>query len=215
MRIVWITMLAAMGSDYMVRASTGGLAHQARVSREDCERALEVLSSPDSDSRSTENEGRRILRVEGGFLILNGGKYREARSQDERKMYMAEYMRNYRKQCVNNSKQNVNSVSRSKPQLAQAEAEAEAEAEKSKTASPVKLASAKSEDWISELKKLPAYEGIDIDRELSKMDAWLMTPRGKGKKKTKGFVVNWLNKIDAKEVKSNGHYKPSSSLPLV
>jgi hypothetical protein len=126
-RLVWITMLAAMGPDYIVRASVGGLAHQARVTREDCEKALHVLRSPDPDSRSREHEGRRIIDIDGGFMILNGGKYREARNQDERKTYMAEYMRNYRKQSVNKSKQSVNTVNHGKPSLAQAEAEAEAE----------------------------------------------------------------------------------------
>lgn len=96
-RIVWITMLACMGPDYMVRASVGGLAHQARVSIEDCKKALDVLLSPDPDSRSSDFEGKRIEAVEGGFHILNGGKYREARSEDERRTYMANYMRDYRK----------------------------------------------------------------------------------------------------------------------
>jgi len=121
-RIVWITMLARMGPDYMVRASVGGLAHLARVSREDCEKAIEKLSSPDPDSRSTEFEGRRIELVEGGFFILNGEKHRARRNYEERKEYMKNYMKNYRKQ-VNTRKQKVNTVSSGKPPLAQAEAE--------------------------------------------------------------------------------------------
>lgn len=128
-RIVWITMLAAMGPDYMVRASVGGLAHMARVSKEACEHALTVLTSPDPDSRSQDNEGRRVQKVDGGFFILNGGKYREARSHDERKVYMANYMKEYRRRQAERKlsrkqrKQNVNAC---KPPLAQAEAEAEA-----------------------------------------------------------------------------------------
>jgi hypothetical protein len=51
-------------------------------------------------------------------------------------------------------------------------------------------------DYIDSLKTNTAYQGIDIDRELAKMDAWLSTPRGRGKKKTRGFIVNWLNRID-------------------
>lgn len=51
-------------------------------------------------------------------------------------------------------------------------------------------------DFIKTLKNNPAYKGIDIDRELGKMDAWLLTPKGKGRQKTRRFVVNWLNKID-------------------
>ncbi len=142
-RLVWITMLALAGADGVVRASIGGLAHSARVSREDCERAIATLEGPDPDSRSLEHEGRRVARVDGGFLLLNFGKYREARSDSERTAYMREYMKNYRassKQPVNNRKQNVNNgkpckhdVNHGKPRLAQAEAEAEAEAEADQT----------------------------------------------------------------------------------
>ncbi len=122
-RIVFITMLAAVGPDGIVRASVGGLAHQARVSKEDCEKAIEVLQNPDPDSRSTCFEGRRIEKIEGGFLLLNYSTYRDARNHDERKIYMAEYMRGYRKQSVNNRKQSVNTVNSVLAPLAKEEAE--------------------------------------------------------------------------------------------
>lgn len=48
--------------------------------------------------------------------------------------------------------------------------------------------------FINALKANPAYKHINIDTELSKIDAWLLTR--KGRLKTKRFVVNWLNKID-------------------
>ena len=50
--------------------------------------------------------------------------------------------------------------------------------------------------FLDELRINPAYKGIDIDRELHKMDAWLLTPKGRARRKTRAFVVNWLNKID-------------------
>lgn len=52
------------------------------------------------------------------------------------------------------------------------------------------------DEFIASLKENPAYKGIDIEKELGKMKAWLMTPRGKRRKLTRGFIVNWLNKID-------------------
>ena len=124
-RIVWITMLARMGPDYVVRASVGGLAHLARVSREDCEKALEKLASPDPDSRSPEEEGRRIKKVEGGFFMINGEKFRQRRGDEEKKAYMREYMRQYRK----NKASNVKNVNICKPESIQEEEEEEAEAE--------------------------------------------------------------------------------------
>jgi len=51
-------------------------------------------------------------------------------------------------------------------------------------------------EFINALKQNPAYRGIDIDREIGKLDAWLLTPRGRGKKKTQQRLVNWLNKAE-------------------
>lgn len=110
-RIVWVTMMASCDALGMVRASVSGLAHIARVDRASCERALEILSSPDSDSRSPEFEGRRIRKVDGGWLLLNYVKYRDAKSEDERKAYMANYMREYRaKKSVSKPVNNCNGL---------------------------------------------------------------------------------------------------------
>lgn len=49
-------------------------------------------------------------------------------------------------------------------------------------------------DFLSTLKTNTAYKGIDIDNELARMDAWLATRPGR--KKTRRFIVNWLNKVD-------------------
>jgi hypothetical protein len=49
-------------------------------------------------------------------------------------------------------------------------------------------------DFVNALKANPAYVGIDVDAELGRMDAWLLTKPGR--KKTRRFVVNWLNRID-------------------
>lgn len=84
-RLLWITMLCAADSNGVVRASVGGLAHRARIDRKACEKGLAVLCSPDDDSRSTEYEGRRIERIEGGWLILNHRKYRELRTESQLK----------------------------------------------------------------------------------------------------------------------------------
>jgi hypothetical protein len=76
-RIVWVTMLAVMDEDgYCQFASAANVAHRARVSVEAAERALACLESPDEHSSDPENEGRRIERVGGGWVVLNANKYR-------------------------------------------------------------------------------------------------------------------------------------------
>ena len=57
-----------------------------------------------------------------------------------------------------------------------------------------KLAPLSEEAFIASLKDNSAYKHIDIDRELSRMDAWLIAHPGR--KKVKRFILNWLNKIE-------------------
>ena len=84
-RIVWITLLALADEDGMVHAVPSAIARMARIEPEATQRALEVFQSPDSDSRSSDFEGRRIDKVEGGFLILNYMRRRRLRSRAEQR----------------------------------------------------------------------------------------------------------------------------------
>jgi len=105
-RIVWITMLAMADKHGVVEGSIPGLADIARVTVEECRASISNLQSPDPDSRSREEDGRRILPVEGGWRLVNHGKYREKMGSAERR----EYLKN--KQRERRSKNNpVNTVS--------------------------------------------------------------------------------------------------------
>ena len=49
-------------------------------------------------------------------------------------------------------------------------------------------------DFIAQLKHNVAFRHINIEVELGKMDAWFLTPKGRRRKKTMEFVVNWLSR---------------------
>ena len=77
-RLVWITLLAAMDEDGFCQfASVANLARRAVVDLDKCEIAVKVLENPDANSADPANEGRRIERVPGGWMVLNAQKYRE------------------------------------------------------------------------------------------------------------------------------------------
>ena len=95
-RLVWITMLAMSDRNGVVNAALPGLADRAKVSVEECGKALKVLSSPDKWSRSTEFQGKRVELIEGGWKLLNHAKYRAKLSAEERAQYKAEKQREYR-----------------------------------------------------------------------------------------------------------------------
>lgn len=60
-----------------VPAAGAGIARRALIPEEAGLAALERLASPDPGSRSVKWEGRRMVRVDGGYLILNYMDYRD------------------------------------------------------------------------------------------------------------------------------------------
>jgi hypothetical protein len=130
-RLLFVTMLAKADQVGFVEASVIGLARVANLTVEETEAALEVLRSPDPYSKNPANEGRRILDVPGGFMLLNYEDYRDRRNTEERREYMREYMREYRgrKQSVNSGKLPLTAGKPGKPRLAHTEAEADTEAD--------------------------------------------------------------------------------------
>ena len=97
-RIVWITLLAMADASGFVESSLGGLAHQARKPKEETTHALAVLESPDADSKNPDHEGRRIKKVEGGWLLLNYAIYRDKQelSDDPESVASRERVRRHR-----------------------------------------------------------------------------------------------------------------------
>ena len=120
-RLLFISMLARADAAGIVEASLPGLAKIANLTVQETEAALTELSLPDVYDRSQNAEGRRVLKVDGGWAIVNYQVYRDRRNEDARRDYMRTYMQKYRKSPVN-------SVNNGKPKLAEAEATAAAEA---------------------------------------------------------------------------------------
>ena len=61
----------------MVNAAGVGIVRRALVDPELGMLALERLGAPDLESRSQDFEGRRLVRVDGGYIVLNFMKYRD------------------------------------------------------------------------------------------------------------------------------------------
>lgn len=96
-------MLAIADRDGVVEASLPGLADAARVSPEECRQALDALESPDEHSRSKDHDGRRVLPVDGGWLLINFAKYRDKMRADERREATAARVRKHRENRASNA----------------------------------------------------------------------------------------------------------------
>lgn len=60
-----------------IRAAGVGILRRALVDIGEGMTALEKLGAPDPESRSAEYGGRRMVRVDGGYILLNYMKYRD------------------------------------------------------------------------------------------------------------------------------------------
>jgi hypothetical protein len=60
-----------------VPAAGPGLIHRAMLPKDRGFTALKTLGEPDIESRSQQFGGRRLVRIDGGFIVLNYIRYRE------------------------------------------------------------------------------------------------------------------------------------------
>jgi uncharacterized protein YdaU (DUF1376 family) len=81
-----------------------------------------------------------------------------------------------------------------------------------RTAQSVTKANTKSEDFLEDLSKSPAYIGIDVKREFEKAKVWIGLPQNKGRVLSQRFFVNWLNKVD-RQIASGTTAAPSLQPP--
>jgi hypothetical protein len=115
-RLVWITMLAMKDSEGRVIAAPKALAHRARVEVDKCLEALTIFLSPDPESTSKIEEGRRIREIPGGWQIINHETYRF--STEAKREFWKEQKRKQRekehqeKDKENNAKENNRPVHR-------------------------------------------------------------------------------------------------------
>jgi hypothetical protein len=77
-------MLVSMNQDgFCMFACEDNLARRAMVRPSSVAKAIKILESPDLKSFDPQHEGRRIERVQGGWMVLNAAKYRAINTQKQ------------------------------------------------------------------------------------------------------------------------------------
>lgn len=127
--------------------------------------ALERMGAPEEDSRSTAYDGRRMVRVDGGYVILNYMVYREKDHTS------AERSRRYREQKRTKSeKPSRRHAVTPRPardatrDITQAEAQAEAQAEEEEAASVTPIRIPMTAAWQPKPETLAAFEVAMIEK---------------------------------------------------
>jgi hypothetical protein len=110
---VFLTMLAVKDADQIVRTNAFGLGRKCWPMDKNAEEkvlaALKILAAPDKRRLEPQpHEGRRIQKVEDGWLILNGQEYEDLMRTINRRAYKAAKEREYREQKNRPLKQKPN-----------------------------------------------------------------------------------------------------------
>ena len=112
-RVVWITLLAKSDKTGYARLSLSGLQRAANVPMEAVQKALLTLTSPDPDSRTSAEEGRRILKVDGGWFVVNYEKHRKGALEDAAREFLAAKKREERSNSTAKMSRHVADISAS------------------------------------------------------------------------------------------------------
>jgi len=76
-RLTFITILAMADPEGLCASTAPGIARRANLPLEAVRHALTVLEAPDPESRTLAEDGRRLVRVDGGYRVVNYLAYRE------------------------------------------------------------------------------------------------------------------------------------------
>lgn len=95
---VFITLLALKDEDHVVRCNAYQIAKKCgRKSEDEVLECLKILASPDKKRKEKQEfDGRRIEKVEEGWLVLNGQKYQDLMQTVVRRRKQAQWQREQR-----------------------------------------------------------------------------------------------------------------------
>ena len=100
---LWVTMMALADKNGEVQGTVPGLARVASLSIPAVEEGINKFSSPDKYSRTPDDDGRRIEGIDGGWILLNHGKYRDMASREESKRSNAIRQQRFRDKKARNA----------------------------------------------------------------------------------------------------------------
>ena len=140
--LVFTNLLAHADKTGQVDIHPRAVAEEVGLTVDQVRAAIEVLEAPDAESRSPEEEGRRLLRLDEhrawGWVIVNYVKYRSIRSEDDRREQNRLAQEAWRAKHKK-SKPPSADVSRDKPPSAHTEVDSNTEEEATKATSKTTL----------------------------------------------------------------------------
>jgi len=98
--ITFQQMIVLCDPDGTLDMTPRALSQRTGIPIEHIEAGIKILENPDPYTRTENEEGRRILRIDShrpwGWVIVNHTKYKNLKTARDRRDYMRDYMRDKR-----------------------------------------------------------------------------------------------------------------------
>lgn len=170
--LVFTNLLAHCDRNGIVDKHWNAIAQEVGISEKRVKEAIKRLEDKDVDSRTQDNEGRRIIRLDGhrawGWQVTNYAKYRAMRNEEDRREQNRESQARFRnKPKVSHSKPSISQVSRGNPMQKQMQKQLKP---------PTPLAGGEREEIVISIYELyprqdaPSRSQASIRRALEKID---------------------------------------------
>lgn len=129
--LVFTNLLAHADREGYADIHPRAIAEEVGLSVEEVKAAIEVLESPDDESRSPEEQGRRIVRIDDhrawGWKVVNYVKYRGIRDEEDRREQNRKSQAKWRAKQADSNQRKPASAKESRSSVESAHTEAEAE----------------------------------------------------------------------------------------
>jgi len=219
--LVFVNLLCHADQDGVVDRHWRAISDETGLTPDQTRAALTALESPDPDSRTRTDEGRRLQRIdparEWGWQIVNFTHYRDLRSNEDRREYMRKYMQNKRK-LLADCKQPL-------ARLANTDTDTDTDTDQpictdtgvpGSMLAPSKRVSFDGNGIVGFLDSdfvafTAAYPAVAVLQEINRAALWLKANPAKRKKNVYRFLTNWLARCQERggSIPSN---KPGATL---
>lgn len=172
--LVFTNLLAHADKDGFVDIHPRAISEEVGLPVDHVRAALEVLESPDDESRSPEEQGRRIVRMDDhrawGWRVVNYAKYRAIRNEEDRREQNRQAQERFRQKSKPR-----------KPKKAHTEAEAYTEAKKEEDG-PAVSSTPPSPSFLGDENEtqIPARRLVTLSAEFSLPRQWGMDAEALG-----------------------------------
>lgn len=187
-------LIVLSDAEGVVDMTLDSISRETTIPKEILEAGMIALEQPDPESRSPEEDGRRVVKLSDsrkwGWRIVNFLHYRKLRSEEDRREYHKQYWKNKRSPKLNTDSTTLNTTQQTQPSQPMQDAGCrmqDAEASKTKNGShrPARPSTRLTEDFqlTEKRREIAETERVDPERTFANFRDYWQAASGRNSRK--------------------------------